>query len=502
MAPGSPSTVASRRISGGLAFGLVGLLMAVVLVAPTSGTRSGPGSAGPGAAPSAALVLSPGGDSLTYLTSSTRGAHNPNETVLNPSNAPSIKQLWVANVHSTVYSQPTVRNGTVYLPTWGGYLDTLNATSGAPIYSTFLGTQTGCFGKGTVGIASSPTLEGSTLYVGGAGGQWLAVSASNGSRLWSVTTGSPSLGFYNWASPLLVHGEEYVGLASSCDNPLVPGAVLAINTTTHAVDGRFNTTLNGSLGASVWSSPSYDPDLNEVFATTGNPSNNTSSMPYAESILAFQPPTLRLLGSWQVPTSTQVPDGDFGSTPTIVDIGRLHLVVALNKDGYVYAWNRSNLGAGPVWKLLVGASQHDIASASFDGRQLYVSVGSSIRLHGQWFQGSLWAIDPVTGRANWTDPLPSPAITSPYAANGLVVVEAGAHLYVARASDGRVLQSLSISTGRFINSPLISHGILFAGSSSGHLYAFGLTSSRSGGGHHHGFDGGLVDAPTAASRWV
>ncbi|MCI4331566.1 MAG: PQQ-binding-like beta-propeller repeat protein [Thermoplasmata archaeon] len=484
---GSCGVRAGARAAACSGLAVVAFLLVMQLACLAPGRSSGAASAFTVVTPSGNATLPAGGDSATYLTEANRSAYNPAETRLTPSNAAHIKQLWAANVGAIVYAQPALVNGTIYLPTWGGYLVALNATSGSLIYSSFLGTQSACAGSGTAGIASSPTVVGSTLYVGGASGQWLAVNAGNGSPLWNVTTGSPARGFYNWASPLLVGNEEYVGLASSCDHPLVPAAVLAINTTTHAIDGRFNTTLNGSLGASVWSSPAYDPILDEIFATTGNPSANSNSLPYSESILALSPQTLHLLGSWQIPQNIRVPDGDFGSTPTIVDTGHLSLVTALNKDGFYYAWNRSNISTGPVWKVWVGASPHDIAPSAYDGTQLYVSVGSNMRSHGQVYTGSLWAIDPSTGKVLWTFGFGSPAMTAPYVANGLVVVEAGARLYVVEASDGKLLRTLTTPSGRFINAPLISHGMILAGSSNGHLYAFGIPvpqppRSSSGGG--------------------
>lgn len=447
----------------------------------------------------------PGGDSSTYLTSLTRASYNPLETLLSPSDAGSMKELWAANVGSTVYAQPAVVAGVAYVPTWGGDLYALNATNGTVLYHTFLGTQTACGGYGTAGIASSPSVVGSSLYVGGSPDKWFAIDPSNGTVQWSLTTGIPSKGFYNWASPLIVGTEEYVGLASNCDHPLVPAAVLEINTTTHAIDARFNTTLHGTNGASEWSSPTYDPDLHQIFATTGNPGLANNSKPYAESILALQPSTMRLLSSWQIPASTQIFDGDFGSTPTIVDVGHLQLVVALNKDGYLYAWNRSNLAAGPVWQDFFGASQRDIASASFDGNQLYVGFGAGVSFQGRNYTGALRAIDPVNGTVNWTVPLVGPVLTAPYSANDLVAVESGAHLTVIETDDGKVLKAFGLSSGRYINAPLISHGILYAGANDGHLYAYGIPSSGTTGGHGGGGHvpvPGLADRLEGLARWT
>jgi outer membrane protein assembly factor BamB len=416
----------------------------------------------------------PGGDVSTYLSGVTRHANNPSETVLNVSNAHSIKQLWAFQANKSVFSQPAVVNGVVYLPTWSGYLDAINLTNKKVLYESFLGTQVGCGGHGAVGMDSSPTLQGSTLFLGAPGSVWLAAAAGNGTPLWNVSGGPASMGFFNWGSPLLVGSEEYVGLSSFCDKPLVPAALLKINISTHHVDAMFNTTLNSTLGASIWSSPSYDAGLNEVFATTGNGGRNQSSHPYAESILAFKASSLQLLGHWRVPGNQTVIDGDFGATPTIYDRGGAEYVAALNKDGYVYAWNARNVTAGPIWETNVSYSDHNIASMSYDGTYLYVGVGATDTIRGHVYNGSLWALNPDTGRVVWKVGLPAPVFTAPYSANGLVVVASGRGLFVLAANNGTILTKLTPATGSFTSAPVLSHGIILAGASNGRLYAYGL----------------------------
>lgn len=461
------------------AAGLAGVVLAaataVVLALPSGfAWAAAPlGAAGPRYYPN----VPPGGDSSMYLTGVTHHANNPNETILNVSDAHAITQLWSYYAGKSVFSQPAVVNGVVYLPTWGGYLDAINLTNRLQFYSTNLGTQVGCSGRGTAGMDSSPALAGGVLYVGAPGPLWQAVGAHNGTPLWNVSGGSASMGFFNWGSPLILGTEEYVGLASFCDKPLVPAALLEINTTTHLVDAVFNTTLNSTLGASIWSTPSYDAQLNEVFVTTGNGGRNKTSHLYAESILALTAGTLKLVGHWRVPGSVAVIDGDFGATPTIYDRGGKPFVAAMNKDGYVYAWNRTNVTAGPVWSTSVGASDHDIASLSYDGKYLYAGVGATTSLNGKSYNGSIWALDPDDGSPVWETGLPAPVFTGAYSANGLVVVESGKSVYVLAASNGTILKQLSPGVGMFTNYPLISHGIILAGSTNGRLYAYGLPAA-------------------------
>ncbi len=74
---------------------------------------------------------------------------------------------------------------------------------------------------------------------------------------------------------------------------------------------------------------------------------------YAPALIELGPSDVsHLLDYWQVPRDQQNGDSDFGTTLTLfqetINGVSTNMVVAANKDGIYYAFDRSNIGAGPV----------------------------------------------------------------------------------------------------------------------------------------------------------
>ena len=64
----------------------------------------------------------------------------------------------------------------------------------------------------------------------------------------------------------------------------------------------------------------------------------------------------------------------------------------MNKDAIFYAWDRTNVAAGPVWQSTVATASGDpavgsIVSASWDGTNLYVGGGNTT-INGASCQGN------------------------------------------------------------------------------------------------------------------
>ena len=92
--------------------------------------------------------------------------------------------------------------------------------------------------------------------------------------------------------------------------------MLQLNVSTGAIQHTFNTVPKGCLGATVWSSPTVDQTNSIVYVSTGNEGTCSTSEPIADGLVALRASDLSLVGSWQVPASEQIFDGDFGATPT------------------------------------------------------------------------------------------------------------------------------------------------------------------------------------------
>ncbi|MDQ6920722.1 MAG: PQQ-binding-like beta-propeller repeat protein, partial [Candidatus Dormibacteraeota bacterium] len=314
----------------------------VALAAPTPAS---PARSGPAAASS---------DWPTFLHDPARTAANPGETTLSTANASKLTPLWSVKTGGVIAASATVVGGVVFVGSWDGYEYALDARTGARIWRTSLGvtstTNTGC-SPSTAGVSSAAAVQGGVVYVGGGDSYWYALDATTGRVLWKVLTGdnSPSGGHYNWASPLIYNGFAYVGVSSLGDCPLVQGQLLRVNLGTQKVEGHFDVVPQGEVGGGIWTSPSLDASTNTVFVTTGTQSSFKQK--YVLSMVALDATTMAVKGSWQIPQNQAVVDSDWGTTPVVFDdASSRHLVAATDKNGFAYAFDRTNVSAGPVWQ--------------------------------------------------------------------------------------------------------------------------------------------------------
>lgn len=394
-------------------------------------------------------------------------------TGINSGNAKSLKELWSYNTGAVISASPVVANGMVYIGAWNGYEYALDATTGAFVWKTFLGTNDQPQCGGTQGVVATPEVMNTTLYVAGGGDYWYALNAMTGKIFLNVTIDNTSRGFENWASTLIVGNVAYQGFASFCDKPLVPAGITAINLTTGAMVARFNTTQNGSIGASIWSTPVFDPQLDAVFAGTG-PAGSPSSVNNtlrAESVLSWNATTLKLQGQFKVPKAQAIADGDFGSSPALVTLPNgTQLVLDTNKNGLVYGLPAVNL-ASPLWSTRI-TTVRSLASGAFGGGLYYVG-GPKASWHGVNSSGALWALYPTNGTVAWEHPGWGEVFGPPAYANGLVTFGSGNGFFILNATTGKDLKTFKLGA-RPYGGPAYAYGTFFEPTSGGVLFAYGI----------------------------
>lgn len=459
---------------------MAALLLLIVISGSTSAAPAPTSTRGAGDTGATLLPSCGGANWATYLGDVARTGSNPAETAISPSSAVHLKMLWNYTTGGAISASAAVVSGAVYLGAHDGYEYALNASTGALRWRTFLGQDS--FNNRTTGISSSATVQGGVLYVAGGNSSWYALRASDGAILWNVTTGNIAQGYYGWASPLVVGGYAYVGLASKGSNPLVYAGLLQISVKTHAIVRFFNTTANGTIGASIWTSPSYNAASRTVFVTTGDAGPNGSI--YADSVLSFNASTLRLLGSWTIPVSQQISDGDFGATPVLFSTSNgTKLVAASDKNGILYAWNQSRLARGPLWQERIsypsagtGTGIPNLGPVSWGSGRLFVG-SSATQIKGVNFSGSVRSLVPGTGALVWErGESTGPVYGAPVEANGIVAVGAGSTFQVLNESSGKVLFHYVLPTGAFDGPAAIAHGEIVIGATDGTIYAFGLST--------------------------
>src|SRR6185437_1938663 len=155
------------------------------------------------------------------------------------------------------------------------------------------------------------------------------------------------------------------------------------------------------------------------------------------------------------------------------------LVAAINKNGLVYAFNRANLNAGPIWERFIAAGgdcpqcgDGSASSSAFANGVLYVSGGNTT-INGVGYPGFVDALDPATGNVLWQHGTVGPVIAAITAVNGMIIDGAGTTVEVLDALNGNRL--FSYQTGQLIyGAPSISAGVIMVGSVDTNIYAFSV----------------------------
>ena len=409
------------------------------------------------------------------------------DTSLSTSQAPGLVKLWSYSTGSPIASQPTIVGGVAYVGSWDGYEYALNAATGAVIWKAFLGVTNGesdCNPQ-TAGVSSAAAVLNGVVYVGGGDSNWYALDASTGNVLWDVYTGdnSASGGHYNWSSPLIVNGYAYIGVASLGDCPLVQGQLIQVDLSTHQVVNTLNLVPDGSTGGGIWTSPAYDPSLNEIFAVTGTETSDSET--YAQAVVGINATSMTVVDYWHLPESEAVADSDWTtSTGLYTATDGTPMLVTTNKNGFTYAFNRTDLAAGPVWQDQI-ALGNDCAACGYStvasaaiGQGLVFQAGGVTTINGVGYGGSVQAFNETTGAVVWQHPEAGPVIGAITYVNGMVIAGAGSGLEVLDASTGERLYSYDTGLGNWIYAaPSVASGTIMTGNTAGMIYAFGLPAT-------------------------
>src|SRR5579885_1123735 len=364
------------------------------------------------------VVQAATGDWSTFLFDNSRSGFNGAETVINQQTAPKLTVHWTHVAGASISDEPVAANGLLYWGDWSGVEHASSLSDGSDVWTTNLGTSTANCAPQPHGVASTSTIATEVIggvstpvdYVGGGGNAtFYALNANTGAIIWQTQL-STQAGAYIWSSPALYNGSVYVGLSSLMDCPLIQGQVLQLDAVSGGIQHTFNVVPNGCIGGSVWSSPAIDSNLGIVYVSTGNPGKScVSTETMAPALLALSTTDLSLIGYWQVPRTQQNPDAGFGATPTLFQAtinGTLHQMVGLiNKNGIYYAFDRTNVSAGPLWQVKLGTGTpqgSNLSSSAWDGTYLYVSAYKTT-INGVTCNGSLRALDPSSGAFLWQE---------------------------------------------------------------------------------------------------
>ena len=449
---------------------------------------------------SLAVVLGPNGianadtgDWPGFMFGPDHTSYNAASTSITGSNIANLQPVWRwSTPHSpnagtnALFSTPVSVGGVFYVGANDGEFYAVNESTGQILWSRFLGitsplecSPSSLGFRSTAAVATDPSTGQLAVYVNAPDGYLHALDAATGKDLWPpAVVGIPSTtqnDYFAWGSPVVANGKVYVGIASQCDDPLVPAGVWGFDAGTGATLGEWHSLPNNELGGSIWSTPAVLPD-GSVIATTGNGPDKQPAALYTDSFVRLDGTSMNLLDSWQVPTSQQVNDGDFGASPTVFTAnlggqGPTEMVGACNKNGIFYALQADALSAGPVWQQRISQAASAVglcaAGAIWDGTRLIAGAGTNTTINGVNYQGGLYAMNPATGGPLWQRGLPGQIVGSP-TEDGSGVVAApiwssstnNYGIYLVDAASGKILRYIPLGQNRIFGQPVFAGNYL------------------------------------------
>jgi polyvinyl alcohol dehydrogenase (cytochrome) len=360
-----------------------------------------------GAVPPGNSWLSAGGDLANSRS-------QPNQPAPNTNNVKNLAVKWTFTTHGDVSATPTVSNGIVYFPDFGGYMNAVNADTGALVWQKKVSDYLGIPGAVS---RNSPAVDGNEVIFGdnfgGAqphGAHVYAVSASTGELIWATQVDNHPASQVT-ANPVVADGKLIIGVASNEEADAIPGSypcctfrgsVLALNDQTGEILWKTYTIPANSgpcaepnpasgcgySGGAVWDTPAVDLGTRRVFVGTGNnyttPDSANACKDAADAAHASD-------------AACTAPDDLFDAVVSL-DLDDGHVVWANKVEGWD-AWNVACaiFPLGVTWCPSIESPDYDFGGA---GPNLFTSKGRSLVGVGQK-SGVYWAFDAATGAVVW-----------------------------------------------------------------------------------------------------
>jgi alcohol dehydrogenase (cytochrome c) len=491
------------------------------LKASSAGTATTPAKESPDSI-SMGRVLQPNpGDWPTYhgrLSGNRHGALNQ----IHAGNVAGLVPRWVFPLPNSQRLQvtPLVVDGVMYV-TSVNEAYALDARNGRAIWHFQRPRTKGVVGDAAGGINRGVAILGDRVFMVTDNAHLLALHRLNGRLLWDVEMADSRQNYGATSAPLIVRDLVISGTSGGDEG--ARGFVSAYTATTGERVWRFWTipapgealseTWKGKAlphgCGTTWLTGTYDPRLDLLYWTTGNPcpdyngDERKGDNLYSDSVLALKPGTGELRWYYQY-TPHDVHDWDSVQTPMLIDAqfkGRERkLLVQANRNGFFYVLDRANgalLLAAPFVRKLTWAS-----AIGPDGRPQELP-GTEPSMEG------VTVCPAVEGATNWMSTAYNPG-------TGLFYVmalekcsvytksasewEAGQSFYGGttkdvRGEEGRkFLRAIDIQTGK----------IVWEYEQVGEANSWGGVLSTSGGLVFFGDDSGAfaaVDAKTGKALW-
>lgn len=303
---------------------------------------------------------------LTYYGAYDAKRYSPLDQI-DTGNVKTLQPVWVfqAGVIGLIASPaiyafeaaPIVVDGVMFLSGWDGYVWALDATSGKLLWRYRAPIPLDvplCCGNVNRGVA----VARGKVFVATPNGHLVALDAINGDVVWEQVFADVRSGESATAAPLIVKHEVIVG--SSGGEYGVRGHIDAFDVQTGTRRWRHYTIPKpgqpGSKswrkpgawergGGSTWITGSYDPELDLLYWSTGNPSPDfdggarPGANLFTDSVIALDPDTGEQRWYYQF-TPHDVWDYDGISENILFDLNGRKLLAHFDKNGYLFILDR------------------------------------------------------------------------------------------------------------------------------------------------------------------
>ena len=291
---------------------------------------------------------------------------------IDTSNVAQLKGVWRTHLNGSGVaakysgeSQPIVQDGVIYITTGNDDVFAVSVDSGKILWehksNISQEISTICCGWLNRGVA----IGDGRLYLGQLDGKVVALDKDTGGTVWSRQLVQWQKGQVITGAPLFLDGKIYIGVvgadygtrgfleaidAGSGDSVwrayMVPGPGEPGSETWPRNSPAY---LRG--GASIWSTPAYDEDLNLLYVTTGNAGNDwfggdrEGDNLYAASIVAIDKDSGKIKWHFQE-VHHDIWDYDSPAAPVLFDVDQngdtVKGIGAPGKTGWLYLLDRAN----------------------------------------------------------------------------------------------------------------------------------------------------------------
>jgi alcohol dehydrogenase (cytochrome c) len=306
------------------------------------------------------------GNWLTY-SGSLNGQRYSLLTQITPQNAKNLELAWVLQTRAP--AEPTskyeatalVVDGVFYTVQPPNVVIAADAVTGR-VFWTYAYTPSplarACCGRINRGLA----ILGHTLFMSTIDANLVAIDARDGRLLWSTSIGKPEQGYSGTVAPLVVKDKVIVGPAGgeygisgfiAAYDPATGKQIWKFNTVPQPGEAGHDTWAGDSWktsGGSIWTTGSYDPELNLTYWGVGNPGpdwNGDSRMGdnlYTSAVVALDADTGKLKWHFQFTPHDEF-DFDATQVPVLVDMAwqgtPRKLLMFANRNGFFYVMDRA-----------------------------------------------------------------------------------------------------------------------------------------------------------------